>query len=81
MPIKNVSRHGRIVAIAGAALRATAVLSECSRFAAPPGTPGKRVGPRVKSGLQLKMVGDCTPVFFANPMTKHKFGGNSSRQK
>jgi hypothetical protein len=35
-----------------------------------------------KNGTVLrKMVGDCTPVFFANSTTKRKFGGNSSRVK
>ncbi|MFL6715035.1 MAG: hypothetical protein ACJ8G3_01575 [Burkholderiaceae bacterium] len=33
---KNLSRHGRIVAIAGAVRRATAVLSKRWQFAAPP---------------------------------------------
>jgi hypothetical protein len=36
---------------------------------------------RKNGSVFRKMVGDCTPVFFANPTTQRKFGGNSSRVK
>nr|WP_217346222.1 hypothetical protein [Noviherbaspirillum sp. L7-7A]MBV0880616.1 hypothetical protein [Noviherbaspirillum sp. L7-7A] len=46
---KNLSRHGRIVAVAGAVWRATAVLSKRWQSAAPPvlkTAPGSRVEKR-----------------------------------